>query len=281
MSRIALVLLVVLVALAGCNGVFGGETDDVEKTFTPVAVPTAEPTPTPVPRLAPGLTVEGVVNASALAAAHDAVLENTSFTVWEVVTYRTRNGTPIRRVRSVAHIGADGRFLVTKRWSGTPQRVVYYYDGERLLVATTDSRGTTYHRASPEIAILRRSVATGSGQIERVFLAAETRVVGRTTHNGTTVYRLVPETQTQSMEATSFGRSVSVKARVTERGLVRTYTFRQTLNGEGSDGAAVIVVSTRYTEVGSTTIERPAWYDEALSATTNSTVSNPTTGRSQ
>ena len=279
MQRVALVLFVVLVALAGCNGVLGDGRDETE-TLTPAAVPTDEPTPTPAPTLAPGLTGEGVTNASALAAAHDARLENTSFTVRQTVTYRTRNGTPVRRVTSVAHVGEGERFRVTKRWNGetTLRRVASYSDGERLLVATTVDNTTTYRRTSPGTTTAPDSVVpgTGSEQLERVFLASETRVVGRTERNGTTVYRLVTEDgQRTRSDATTLGQSVSVRARITANGLVRAYTFRQTLSGEGSDGTAVIVVSTHYTEVGSTTVERPAWYGTAVAAT-NATGPNHT-----
>ena len=136
-------LLVVCVVLAGCNGVFGGDTQETS-TLTPAAVPTDEPTRTPLPQLAPGLTGEGVVNASALAAAHDATLEDTSYTARRTVTYRTPNGTPVRRIESVTRVADDGRFRITKRWNGSTslRRVAYYHDGDRLLVATTVSPAT-------------------------------------------------------------------------------------------------------------------------------------------
>lgn len=267
------VAFVLLVVFAGCNGVLDGGSVDTA-TLTPAAVPTDDPTPTPVPRLAPGLTRGGVTNASALAAAHDALLEDTSFTVRRTVTHRTRDGTPVRRVTSVTRVGADGRFRATKRWNGTTglRRVAYYDDGERLLVATTDaSNATTYRRASP--AAGGSVVATtGSEQFERVATIAETRVVGRVERNGTTVYRLAPvdRRRTRAVTAVELGRSVRIRARVTARGLVRSYTFRQTLSGEDPDGTAVIVAATRYTAIGTTAVERPSWYGTAV-ARTNAT----------
>ncbi len=280
-------MLVVCVVLAGCNGVFGSDAGTPERTLTPAAVPTDEPTPTPVPQLAPGLTGEGVVNASALAAAHDATLDDTSFTVRRTVTYRTRNGTSIRRIESVTRVADDGRFRITKRWNGsTPlRRVAYYDDGERLLVATTGTDdATTYRQASPGTVVAQRSsvAAAGSRRIETMFVAGETVVAGRTERNGTTVYRLVPaETLRRSPETTTgLGRAVSVEARVTDRGRVRSYTLVQRLSGEGSDGAASIVVSTRYSRVGSTDVERPAWYGTALAAT-DVTTANRTGARTE
>jgi hypothetical protein len=277
-ERAVAVAFVLLVVLAGCNGVLDGGNDDTA-TLTPAAVPTDDPTPTPAPRLAPGLTEAGVTNASALAAAHDALLEDTSFTVRRTVTHRTRDGTPVRRVTSVTRVGADGRFRATKRWNGTTglRRVAYYDDGERLLVATTDaSNATTYRRASSASG---GSVVAGTGseQFERVATIAETRVVGRAERNGTTVYRLAPMDgwRTRSIAAAELGRSIRMRARVTARGLVRSYTFRQTLSGEDFNGTAVIVAATRYTAIGSTTVERPSWYETAV-AKTNATASNRT-----
>ena len=258
--------------LAGCNGVFGGDAEGPERTLTPVAVPTDEPTPTPVPQLAPGLTGEGVVNASVLAAAHDAALDGTSYTERRTVTYRARNGTPIRRIESVTRVANDGRFRITKRWSGSTslRRVAYYDDGERLLVATTNAgNATTYRRASSGTVAAQRSsvAAAGSRRIETMFVASETVVAGRTERDGTTVYRLVPAASRRTPDtATGLDRSVSVRADITEQGLVRSYTLVQRLSGEGADGAATIVVSTRYSQVGSTDVERPAWYDSALTA---------------
>ena len=276
-------LLVVCVVLAGCNGVFGGDTQETS-TLTPAAVPTDEPTRTPLPQLAPGLTGEGVVNASALAAAHHATLEDTSYTARRTVTYRTPNGTPVRRIESVTRVADDGRFRITRRWNGSTslRRVAYYHDGDRLLVATTDTDdATTYRRASPGTVVAQRSsvAAAGSRRIETMFVAGETVVAGRTERNGTTIYRLVPATPRRPPEtATGLDRSVSVEARVTDRGRVRSYTLVQRLSGEGADGAATIVVSTRYSRVGSTDVDRPAWYESALAATDATTANRTATG---
>lgn len=285
MQRLLPFVLVVCVVLAGCNGVFGPEGREETPTLTPMAVPTDEPTPTPVPRLAPGLTAEGVVDASTLAAAHTAVFENTSFTVRQTVVYRGEDGTPLRRIESTTRVADDGRFRITKRWNGSMalRQVAYYDDGERVLVATTGANDTTtYRRLSPRAVAAQRSSVLGADgeRIETMFVAAETRVSDRTERNDTTVYRLVP-TGTRgnsSNTATVLDRSVSVRARVTEQGLVRNYTLTQRLSGDGAGGATTIVVSARYTAIGATDIERPAWYEPAVAAT-NATASNRTEPR--
>ena len=258
------VLLVVAVVLAGCGGVFGDGEETA--TLTPAAVPTDEPTPTPVPRLAPGLTRDGVADAGALAAAHAAALDGRSFTVRRTMTYRTGTGMPVRELTSVARVARDGRFLVQRRWTGetTLRCETAYFDGERLLVATTDAENDTeYHEAPPSSA--RVATEAGGERIERVFTAAETRVVARSDRGETTVYRLAPVERTRS-NASGPGQSVRVRARITARGFVRSYTLDQGLSERQPGDPSSIVVSTRYTDVGSTTVERPAWYRTAMAA---------------
>jgi hypothetical protein len=273
--------LAVMVALAGCSGVFGGETETT--TLTPAAVPTDRPTLTPVPQLAPGLTGAGVTNASALAAAHHATLDGRSFTVRRTTVYRTETGTSVRELTSVTRVASDGRFRVTKRWIGETalRRETSYFDGERLLVMTTDDEDETGYRRTSSTAIADEPTmaGTGSEQIERVFTVADTRVVGRIERNGTAVYRLAPEANRSN--AGNLDRSVSAYAHVSARGFVRNYTFDQRLSGESSGGVAAVVVSTRYEEIGSMTVERPSWYGEAMTATNATTRVDPGTTRLQ
>ncbi len=263
----AAVALVVLVVLAGCSAIL--DSDDRETaTLTPAAVPTDQPTPTPAPRLAPGLTAARVENASALAAAHDAVLDGTSFTVRETIAYRAANRTAIRRVTSLTRVGSDGRVSVTKRWSGatTLRRSASYFDGTRRLVATTGVDGETTYRRTPTTATEPIAAGTGSERIARTFTVAEVHAVDRIESRETTAYRLVPDERPSATP----GRSVRVRATVTARGLVRNYTLDQRLSGRVDDVSS-IHVSTRYAAIGSTAVERPAWYERAM-AETNTTV---------
>jgi hypothetical protein len=279
MRRAAHAALVVMVVLAGCGGVFGGKEETA--TLTPAAVPTDRPTPTPAPQLAPGLTRAGVTNASALAAAHDAALDGQSFTVERTRTYRTGTGIVVRQLTSVTRVAGDGRFRVTRRWTDetAPRREATYFDGERLLVATTDGTNETRYRRTSPAAIADEPAMAGTGgeQIERVFTVADTRIAGRAERNGTAVYRLAPDEDRSN--ASGLDRSVSASAQVTARGLVRSYTFDQRLSAESSGGVAAIVVSTQYNQVGSTTVERPSWYDEAMATTNATTRANPGTTR--
>jgi hypothetical protein len=319
-ASVRVLVLVVLVALAGCSGFAGGgaSTDgasdrgpasgdgsgegegarsgaeagtagdpgsEAAGSVTPVPVPAVQRTETPAPRVAPGLSATGVTNASALAAAHGARLANTSYTMVRNVTYLAANGTKLTERRSVSEVGTDGRFAVRRTREGVrgPAREALWSNGTALFEARTDTEGTTaYRRAAPEVAERRRALVTdaGSWQIERVFTVAEARVVDRTERSGTTVYRLEsPVAQLPNANASDVGASVRVEAAVTEGGLVREYAFRQTFSGDSS-GAASVVVATRYTDIGETTVSRPPWYDEALTVTNGSGTNDSAVNRS-
>ena len=319
-ASVRVLVLVVLVALAGCSGFAGGgaSTDgagdrgpasgdgsgegegarsgaeagtagdprsEAAGSVTPAPVPAVQGTETPAPRVAPGLSATGITNASALAAAHGARLANTSYTMVRNVTYLAANGTKLTERRSVSEVGTDGRFAVRRTREGVrgPAREALWSNGTALFEARTDTEGTTaYRRAAPEVAERRRALVTdaGSWQIERVFTVAEARVVDRTERSGTTVYRLEsPVAQLPNANASDVGASVRVEAAVTEEGLVREYAFRQTFSGDSS-GAASVVVATRYTDIGETTVSRPPWYDEALTVTNGSETNDSAVNRS-
>lgn len=266
-KRVAVVVFALLVVFSGCGGIWGDESDT--ETVTPVAVPTDPPTSTPMPRLAPGLTRAGIENASALAAAHDAVLDGGSFTIHETTVYRAANGTPIRQITGVTRVGSDGRVSVRKRWSGATalRSSVSYFDGRRRLVATTDTSGeVTYRRTSLSTADDPIVARTGSRRIERTFAVAELHVADRIEEADTTVYRFVPDEQPTA----TLGRSVRVRATVDGRGLVRDYTLDQRLS-DPVGNVSSIRVSTRYTAIGSTAVESPAWYEQALTETNATT----------
>ena len=286
---VPLTALVCLLVLAGCSGFADGGAQsgaDVGETsgaagvssaaVTPAPVPTTEPTPSPPTEVAPGITEAGVRNASALAVAHDAILEDRNYTVIRNVTYRATNGTILTHRRSVRRVGTDGRLYLRRTWDRATgvRREAVWSDGRRVFRARTYANGTTtYRRTESDTAGRQRAIGarTGSEQIERVFTVAEVRVVDRYERNGTVLYRLVSANATRSGtdvtdRSDRDGRAVSAEALVTTQGLVRTYEFRQTLSDD-LDGTTRIVVSTRYVDVGTTTITRPPWYDDALRAT--------------
>jgi len=281
------------VVLSGC-GAFGGSAPET-RTVTPAPVPTTEPTPTPVPRLAPGITTRGVANASALAAAHDAVLRNASFTRRSNLTITYRNGTVRERRRAVTRLGAGHERLfsvasgtnVPAFVAGSPsvsvlgvKRNEVYSNGTRALSAVTYANGTTaYSEVATEL-IHESFTDTDRAYLTRALGRTETRVVGPISRNDTTLYRVVATEAALSAvrPPPTYGsiRNVRFRALVDARGVLRER--RVTYTATTANGTTVSVTrSIQYRQIGATTVGRPVWYEAAIENTTNATNTRTTT----
>lgn len=297
-ASLASLVLVVFVMVAGCNAFNGGSE---MPRVAPKDVPTAEPTQTPVSRLAPGLTLYGVVDPHALSQAHDAALNNTSYTYLESVTKEYINGTlRARQTVTTRVVDPIGRFytIVTKDLPRVPSpathlRFEYWSDGTGMLVARTVGSNTTYqkfpaNRANVEI--------SNSKQLSTLFQAIDTRVVNRTTRNGTTLYRLeatqitdpialfeLTNIFTTPKTATMYEnqRNVTFYALIDSHGLVHEYrlAYTKTLVTNGRNVTIRTIISIRHTNVGSTTVERPSWYGTVMNQSqTNRTTAEASPG---
>lgn len=270
------VLLSLSLVLAGCNGIALGEDETPPPRFTPAAVPTDAPTPMPVPQLAPGLMGTGITDAFALAEAHTAVLNDTSYTFYENSTVRYMNGTIYNQFTTHVQFAAnDSRFYSVQNGSSIDVRgrdgISFWSNGERVIVAQTSNNNTSYG-VLPQESFSGPSVE----QIYVLFSSVETRVAGRETRNGTTLYRVVATNVTNPTVFESDWqnpRNVSLQALISSQGLVPEYrlNYTATLNGE----PVRINQQVRYTDLGNTTVERPPWYDEAIE---NVSTATPTTG---
>lgn len=133
-ARVLALALCVVLLLAGCGGVGSPPTDAPgNATAAPV------PADTPVETLPPGLSREGITNASRLAAAHAAALADASFTVRSVETVTAANGSRLMNVTRHHRVAATG-----SPWRGTttyanPLRAF----GTRVTTVEGWSDGTT------------------------------------------------------------------------------------------------------------------------------------------
>lgn len=267
-------LAVALLLAAGCSGLAG----DPTPTVTPAPVPTDTPVRTPVPALAPGVTADGVEDPLALVEAHDSALRGTSRTVRLVRTIRYPNGTLVARRVQVTRIAADGERFHTIIDTGGPEvtsfrgRIEFWSDGSRLFQEITFDNRTSYAAMPLEAYERQSSIRITSPGGETFFLpviAVETRVTGRVTRNGTTLYRLEGTAARPDLLASATDadepHNATLRALVDARGVV--HEFRLAYDGT-LDGRPVRVVLTgRYTGVGTTIVDRPSWYRAALNAT--------------
>lgn len=282
------VALIAVVILAGCAS--AGPAPTTPPNVTAAPVPTAEPTPS---GLAPGV-YQTQLSADTLAAAHARRLNNTSFTRWEELTVRYPNGEVRSEVKRFIQYDArtDHGYLVvriaghaTVYESGATRWEVYL--GNRSFTAVgygNNSQPTVIRPANTDSAandvgyerLLNR--VGGGNDIQAAFEPFETGDVRVSPAVDVVAFIVEAETRgsgagpsgpTVSTETDSTSAAIwnaSLNAIVTRDGLVRRYrvSYRTTLG----EVTVEVTRSVAYASIGSTTVEPPAWYDEAVNQTT-------------
>lgn len=279
------VIVALTVVAAGCSGI--GATNDSQQPGV-----TVTPAPVPAPRqganeISPGLTADSVVDVAALADAHARAL-NTSFTVHGRQTVHHWNGSLLaHRDMRMRLNETHSRFHIALGVAGPgairllgepPARIEVWTSGDRSLRAYKSENTTTVYNE------IDRSVAAGGlligswtywfsvvlpgGQpwsdIRPLFIAFAPQPVPQ--QDGQP-YALTARTLDRpdvlaSNDNVHDPYAARFDAVIDENGLVREYQleYRAVV-----DGAGVRVTRTvRYTHVGQTTVDRPAWYDKAI-----------------
>lgn len=269
MSRLGLLSVVVLLIAAGCSGIGGSS----GLTVTPAPVPTGTATPTPAPRLAPGIAPTGIVDPEALVAAHVSVLNGTSYTVSSSRIDQYPNGSIQSRTVSRIAIAADGRYHYTfdsmiRRGPGngsTVHREVWWDGDRRVSVLTRD--GTTVYRTERVDGVAQPPFdPTFHTGLATLFDLGTHTVTERIALDGTTLYRLHAAGFDEG-DVFGYATDVSMTSLVEERGLVREYRLRFTITRSSSPVRVTRTV--RFGGIGTTTLERPEWYDEAVANATD------------
>jgi len=255
--------LALFVLVSGCAGFAAQETTP---TVTPAPVPeTPPPEPAGPTDFAPGLDEEGSVDPARLAAAHASVLLEESYTVNQTVIERRPNGTVMARYVTTGRFGDDPeRFASVLRQAdegGDSTRVVRWFgDTDAVYRFVERDNGTEPTRS--DAAEVRngsdfRSTLTNRGPITRAFGLVPTTAREQVVREDTRFLRIAtPEpTTVPPLE------NISVAATVSERGVVHSYrvTYEVDRNGQRIH----VTVLLRYTDIGSTTVGRPAWAEES------------------
>jgi hypothetical protein len=286
MQRTTLLVLfvVVLVAFAGCN-TFSGWWDTAPETplVTPMDVPTDAPPPSDTRQLPAqcraGLPDIGVPNASALVAAHNATLWNTSITVRIGSTRIAQNGSVLSRSHTTTYIAQNYSrlYFISEGVRRSPPdhytRFERWTNGERVLTREISGH-TTHYEARPLPQNEKghfRSLARHSVALPRAVLDNATAcVTDQFTHTGTALFVVA---FTSARQPPWFGRpNATVLGNVTGRALVGSsasvYELRWHYRVRTADGAVVTVTKSKYyTDIGATTVDRPLWYEKALNQT--------------
>lgn len=268
-------LVAILVVTSGCSALFGSNGATPTPQFTPAPVPTEEPTPTPVPLLAPGLTNHGLTNASALRESHTKFLANTSFTVREVWLLKLPNGSVAARRVVTTRVEGTSVYIVAN-YTGFPHPISEretWYGENRSFTRTVYNNSISYSRLSREGPSHIEPIPQPGAYFNHVFEPWMNPVVERRSRNGTTFYYLEKSIRDS-------GSNITISARIDPRGFIRSYTVREPISSPYPvPNASRSVRTIQIIDIGTTTVEQPAWYDEAVNKTTsvNRTTATATT----
>ncbi|WP_135824785.1 DUF7537 family lipoprotein [Halorussus ruber] len=227
--------------------------------------------------LAPGLNESGVTDAAALSSAHARYLRNRSYTVRSNITVSDLDGTVRARGNSTKRIAHDPlRLTSDSDVSGHP-RLAGLYQHDMSVWASENGtwyaierpNGTTYRKVSNE---LRPPFAarTSRDTLFVLFSALNTTTEGVGDGPEGASYLVEstgirnPDTLAGQLRADSV-RNVSLSAIVGQQGLVREYRIAYTATR--GNNTTRVRQTVQFTALGETTVERPAWHDEAKNAT--------------
>jgi hypothetical protein len=274
-------LLVAVVLLAGCNFLgLGPSIDNSEIEVTPADVPIDTPTVTPRGQIAPGVFPEGVYNASALASAHARTLGKTSFTIRTNVTYRYSNGTLARWTTGIMRIdsGPPPRILAHSRdhihrlytrhrnHSTILARDLWYGADHGYWRITYVNNTTGYHAIPERIRSSDLYQLTRAWMINRTLSDVNTQV-NRLTRNGSTYYRIEgPVSRNHSLFPSNNQQNASQWLLIDSRGVIYEYHIITHITGP-AEKPLRRHYSITFREIGTTTVEKPAWIEIARNRT--------------
>lgn len=248
-----LAALALAVALAGCGSVVDGWSDPAVETSTETltAAPVPETTAEPV-SLPPGVTDSGVRSADALVDAHQSALRDRSYTLQ--VRLRVDEDLHTRVIR----LETPSRYYEHDSIDGPRGNVTQFAVAETVYVRSEFAGVTRYDRLDNQGPPESRTV-----RLSRAFLQVGDAVVFETTVDGRPAFA-VQGTYPEHPRMDPI-RNVTLEAVVEPDGLVRSLNLSY-VRVEGSSSANV-TRSFTYTDVGTTTVERPAWVEREFNVT--------------
>lgn len=277
MDRLPSVTVAALLLLAGCSGL-AGPTDE-PRTVNPNldSTPSATATSPPGADYPPGVSADGV-DAGRLATAHADALENRSKAVRAHITILAANGTTLLSRTTTTRTDGDALSVSVQVVGAQPGFLGpfldygFWSDGNATLVRRERPDGTVRYRERPGDARPTIGVSpTGRAIVEPLLYSAAFQYVG-TERRGNATYHVLTA-GTVEFGRTENARNVRVAIAVTPEGVVESTSLRYDTRLRGVE--VTIVERFRVFDVGSTTVERPGWADEAANGTT--TARNVTT----
>lgn len=266
--RLRALLVVALLLVAGCNGLQPSDpgTAPADGTVTPA------PLPDDGRQVAPGVTTDGIANASALRRAHVDHLEDGSFDYRTRYAVRHDDGTVLAGQRQRWTVDSEDRYVVRNSsgqlYPGTTDRVLTWSNDTVLVSRIEYENGSVDYRGDelPGPSVEERP--PGVTLLERY----DPVVTDDRSANGTTEYLLADDDVTQlpmgSYENVTAAGPGQLRAVVTEDGFVRRARLTAPLDiGEGSGR---LVIEIRY-DLDGGGADPPEWLSEARDQLGNGT----------
>jgi hypothetical protein len=264
--RVGTVLVAVLVVLAGCNGLVPGEpgsesTPRETLTAVPLGTPAETPTATPQSATFDWFVDNGTVDMDALLVRHTETLGDQSFVLVWSRRASGGNGTVGENFRH--RIAVENDTTYSRRETGTYTDGVdeTYIDPSGVYRRVEAANGSVRTTAFPGSATgARTRFALLAGSVAELRFDPDGARLGTAERDGVRYFQLYstkpPEYLVSIYENYEF-RNFSSTIWVHPDGYVRTVQFEFTLVRDGKR----IEVRERYTytDVGETTLERPAW----------------------
>lgn len=277
-GAVVAVALLVAVAAVVAVGVGVVPTDGADNGTSAPTDSTAAPTPaeqagiqagdwdtSPINQpLPPGVRPDGISNLTALNEAHADALANRSYTLgrnWSWMAVRDREVVEVQRTIGTVVDGDEYRIETDDTLSADGTQIgVLYHDGRFSYVAETDSADADYRRLGPmeQGDVVPEAPSQVSGSLVETRLSTPTTDLnGTVERNNRTLYRVTGSGQ-PDWPALGDVVEYNLTAYVTVGGFVRQVDVRYTVRS----GMRLIEVtrSLRYSRVGETTVEPPAWY---------------------
>ncbi|WP_232700964.1 DUF7537 family lipoprotein [Halobacterium wangiae] len=229
--------VVALLVTAGCLGAGAPATDSPEQT--------------PADGFPPGVTADGVENATALLDAHSSVLADPGYTFRvAVASDRTENGSYTGRTkgdefRLNAEFGRDDGTLAVDTWANDSVVLTRVAHGDETQF---DQRERHDGAAEPWTA-----------QLERVLAAGDFEVTDRYVEDGRTVLAL----DANRTRPTHDGAYQSYRAHAVVDLDGRVHELNTTTEAESESGSWTRALDFELTTVGVDSVERPEWGDSA------------------
>jgi len=274
MRPAAAVALAALLVLAGCSVGPGGETESVGSA-TPAPVPSDTPTPTPG-REVPGLTLDGVVDAEALAGAHETGLAAESYTHAFEGSRRLGNRTVAAYSGTLRASRECGTYSYTAYYERPPpSRLVQQYGNGSVALARSFAVNLSTVDPDAELTEPAPSVVTVGdrpaepcgtrpfdpgrvGMLRTLYRSLDFSVRARfdgyvlTATNGTVDVPVVGDPTVDGIEDATVR---TARIQLTESGRVESLFLSYT--AETEDGTVDGVLSFRYGDVGDTRVVPP------------------------